>query len=66
MCSEMKKDVMLVCLLLYPTRGATFQSGNETVSLRPLAIDPNLKISAGIPVKEDGRAVIYARNCAEQ
>jgi hypothetical protein len=54
MCSKLKKDVMLVCLLLYPTRGTTLQSGNATVSLRLLAIDPHLKISACIPVKEDG------------
>jgi hypothetical protein len=54
MCSKMKKDVMLVCLLLYPARGATFRIGNAMVSLRPLAIDPHSKISAGIPVKEDG------------
>jgi len=50
----MKKDVMLVCLLLYPARGATFRIGKAMVSLRPLAIDPHSKISAGIPVKEDG------------
>ena len=47
------KAVMLVCLLLYPKTGVSFKGGNVVSSLSPLAIDPDLKTSTDIPVKED-------------
>jgi hypothetical protein len=46
------KAVMLVCLLLYPKTGVNFKGGNVISSLSPLAIDPDLKTSTDVPVKQ--------------